>query len=952
MTDSAHEEAFRNILANILSKTDESDLANINEIALEYNALNEKFGIRIPDHRAVKIATELASAHKNKLELGATVRNESTFDPWLDERKAEVEMRRGAAYDRLLIERGWGKSVVRTLGKQTDRIVELLGDPEVGASWSRKGLVIGEVQSGKTATYIGVLNKAIDLGYQIVVVIGGHTEDLRRQTQERLDSDLIGDDTSFRSDGASRRHNTRIGVGRIDETIGTTALTSARYDFSMKTAESTTVNLATGNPTVFVVKKNSSVLKSLAKYIRSTAVGDVHNVPLVVIDDESDWASVNTSAKDKERTAVNRAIIDLLSVSRRNSYLGITATPFANILIADDKEARDLFPRDYIMALESPSTYRGVDFYFPPEGDESENIDSGIDDFHELLPQKHKKDAVVNTLARSLKDAILAFFVATAERYRRDGAKPPSSMMVNVSRFNAVQKKFSVLIEDYVESVGEAILASAGYFGEGSDATPRIIRDLQRVANAQFASQKIDVRDLGKELQRVAEDIHIDLVNGLTMKDRNDRLATFTRKSLAEWKQRPAIYVGGNVLARGLTLDGLVVSYFTRRAGAADTLLQMGRWFGHRPGYDDLTRVWMDREVIDHFTYVAGVSQDLRSSVAEMRDLNLTPREFGLKIRLHPETSFLITAANKQRAGVKHDSPGVFSYRGKAFETHTIPNDEQLTEQNRQAVLGLLEMLPAGDAERRSGSRNIYWRGVAHEIVENFLHKFSLNTKLPTSKVFGIGSSLPAGIASVGRQCGWTIGLMSGSGKKPVTYLAEADLPYDVDARASYRNNVELSEDGKDLRLSQRRLATGGNIVASVASEERAAALAARKKSKSYSGSNDSERELTQSEVLRAGLKSPMLLIYTVSIGPESTSAVDASMPPEKRNARRRLSELKEVPALVMATPGLSEQETREDLESGGTKFGSKYIVNSVYARLELGLGDWDDVDEDEGAGL
>ncbi len=349
MTDSAHEETFRNILANILSKTDDSDLAHINEIALEYNALNEKFGMRISDQRAVKIATELASAHKSKLELGATVRNESTFDPWLDERKAKVEMRRGAAYDRLLIERGWGKSVVRTLGRQTDKIVELLGDPEVGASWSRKGLVIGEVQSGKTATYIGVLNKAIDLGYQIVVVIGGHTEDLRRQTQERLDSDLIGDDTSFRSDGASRRLNTRIGVGRIDENIGTTALTSARYDFSMKTAESTTVNLATGNPTVFVVKKNTSVLKSLAKYIRSTAVGDVHNVPLVVIDDESDWASVNTSAKDKERTAVNRAIIDLLSVSRRNSYLGITATPFANILIADDKEARDLFPRDYIM---------------------------------------------------------------------------------------------------------------------------------------------------------------------------------------------------------------------------------------------------------------------------------------------------------------------------------------------------------------------------------------------------------------------------------------------------------------------------------------------------------------------------------------------------------------------------------------------------------------------------
>lgn len=954
MDESNHEDTLRSMLANILARTEDPDLANLNEMALKYNALNLEMGVGLPKHRVVKIATDVAEAHKAKLRLGPTVRNESTFDPWLDDRKAEVEMKRGDAYDQLLIDRGWGKSVVRTLSRQTDRIVELMGDPHAESGWSRKGLVIGEVQSGKTATYIGVLNKAMDLGYQIVVVIGGHTEDLRRQTQERMDSDLIGDDTSYLNEEASKLRDTKIGIGRINTSIGTTALTSARFDFNLRTAQSTTVNLATGNPTVFVVKKNSTVLRSLAKYIRSTAVDGVHNVPLAVIDDESDWASVNTSAKDKERTAVNKAIIDLLSISQKSSYLGITATPFANILIADDKEARDLFPRDYIMALESPSSYRGVDFYFPPDGDKSKNVSSDVGDFHELLPQKHKKDAEVTGLARSLKDAILAFYVATAERYRRDGAQPPSSMMVNVSRFNAVQEKFSILIERYVETVSEAIFASAGHFGEKEGNAPRIIRDLQRVADAHFSSLSLDVRDLGRELQMVAEDIHTDLVNGLTMKARNDRLATLTRKGLADWKRRPAIFVGGNVLARGLTLDGLVVSYFTRRAGAADTLLQMGRWFGHRPGYDDLTRVWMDREVIDHFTYVAGVSQDLRSSVAEMRDLNLTPREFGLKIRLHPESSFLITAANKQRAGVKHDSPGVFSYRGKAFETHTIPNDDALTEQNRQAVLRLLKELPAPEAGQSSGSRNIYWRGISHDAIERFLQRFNLNRNLPTSKVFGIGDALPGGISTIGRQRGWTLGLMSGRGAHPVTFLAAADLPFDIDVRASYRNNVELSDDGQDIRLSQRRLATASNIVASVTGDERSAALAARKKSGERSGEGDPNRELTQSEVLRFGLKSPMLLIYTVSIDPDALSNDALGLTPEKRKARRRLDDLDEVPALVMATPGLSDQETREDLESEGTKFGVKYIVNSVYARLELGLGldGLDDEDEDEGADL
>src|SRR5699024_4967671 len=536
-------------------------------------------------NRVVRIATEVAEAHKSKLQLGPTVRNEATFDPWLKDRKSEVETKRGDAYDQLLIERGWGRNVVRTLSRQTDTIVELMGDPRIEGTWRRKGLVIGEVQSGKTATYIGLLNKALEFSYQIVVVIGGHTEVLRRQTQGRLDSDLIGDDTSYLTEEATKLRDTKIGIGKINSDIGTTALTSARFDFNLRTAQSATVNLATVNPTVFVVKQNASVLKSLAKYIRSTAAGGGHNVPMAVIDDESDWASVNTSAKDKERTAVNKAIIDLLAVSQKSSYMGITATPFANILIADDKEARDLFPRDYIMALESPSSYRGVDYYFPPDGEESANIISDIDDFHNLLPQKHKKDANVVGLAQSLQEAILAFYLASAERYRREGAQPPSSMMVNVSRFNDVQKRFSILIERFTDKINDEIFASQSYFsGELSEPT-RIVTNLQRIAHKRFSEQDLDIKSLGPELLTVAEDIHTDLVNGLTMKARNERLATLTRKGLADWRRRPAIFVGGNVLARGLTLDGLVVSYFTRRAGAADTLLQMGRWFGHRPGY-------------------------------------------------------------------------------------------------------------------------------------------------------------------------------------------------------------------------------------------------------------------------------------------------------------------------------------------------------------------------------
>lgn len=958
MATSEFEELLRKQLADTLYINPSVDLKYLNEIAIKHNEINSISKTHIPEKRAIEIATEVAEAHEATLHIGVAVKNKNTFQPWLAERKSVTEMKRSAAYDSLLVGQNWGAGVVRALGRQTDQIVEFMGDPKIDGTWHRRGLVIGEVQSGKTSTYTGVLNKALDLGYQIVVVIGGHTEDLRRQTQERLDSDLIGEDTSYRTDPGSPHGDMRIGVGKINTDVGTNSLTSVRYDFGQKTAESTAINLTTGNPTVFVVKKHSGVLESLTEYIRLKAPGGIHDVPLAVIDDESDWASVNTSAKSKERTAVNKAILALLNSSRRSSYLGITATPFANILIDDSRDTQDLFPGDYIVALESPSSYRGVDYYFPQDGQVSENIITEIDDFHELLPQKHRKDSAVFELAPSLREAILAFYLATAARYGREGRQVPSSMMVNVSRFNDVQEKFKFLIEEYIETVNEGIFASAGFLTGKTDQPTKLMKRLQRIADLRYSSQQLEVRDLGESLLQVAEVVGVELVNGLTMKSRNQALATLTRRQLADVKKKPKIFVGGNVLARGLTLDGLVTTYFTRRAGAADTLLQMGRWFGHRPRYEDLTRVWMDPYVVDHFSYVAEVSQELRSSVAEMRDFNMTPREFGLQIRLHPEASFLITAANKQRSGVISETPGVFSYRGKAIETHTIRSDDRSNSRNRDAVSSLLQnihTLADADARREVRGRNVYWRNVPHDFVESFLENFQLNPDLPTSKVFGKGKSesLPESIGTLGRHAGWTIGVMSGSGKEPVEYLAQSEFESVSAIRASYRNIVELSDDSADIELSQRRLATGTNIVASASEDERLTAIEARhaaEERQRREGNDpglDPDRKLSQAEVLRYGLSGPMLLIYTVALDPATEINVDSTSAPEVTAGQRRLRDLGEAPALVMAVPGLTEEEARDDSLSRGTKFGIRYVMNPVLARRVAGLADMTDEDDD-----
>lgn len=165
--------------------------------------------------------------------IGPSVVDPDTFTEWLAERRDTTDTKRWNAYRQLLVNREWSPNVIRKLDELTDTVVERMGDPKMQGEWARRGLVIGEVQSGKTATYLGILNKAIDYGYKIIVVIGGHTEELRRQTQRRLDKDMTGVDSVYIADNIDSRYaNMRIGVGKIDSTIQSNILTTTRSDFS------------------------------------------------------------------------------------------------------------------------------------------------------------------------------------------------------------------------------------------------------------------------------------------------------------------------------------------------------------------------------------------------------------------------------------------------------------------------------------------------------------------------------------------------------------------------------------------------------------------------------------------------------------------------------------------------------------------------------------------------
>ena len=371
-------------------------------------------------------------------------------------------------------------------------------------------------------------------------------------------------------------------------------------------------------------------LENVISWLEGQFDGEQFDIPMLVVDDESDYASVNTNYSatgDKSPTAINAKIRELLKLTTRSSYMAFTATPFANVFIDhnsyDEALKDDLFPHHYIFALSSPSNYVGAKKYF---GTSDEKIVTGlvdITDAHEVFPPKHKSHLSVAALPASLEEAIRAFVVASAIRLLR-GDKSPHSMLVNVSRFKHVQSQVFDLVAHEFARIKNAIEIHAQPPTSGPDTHEVLIR-LAQSYETHFADTQTTWFAVRDKLLGAVIDTTVELVNS-------------SRDKASDDKVRNMIAVGGDVLSRGLTVEGLTVSYFYRIVGAADTLLQMARWFGYRPGYEDIVRVWISPDVADQFRFVSDVSEELRAQIREMRDLGKTPEDFGLMVRKHPET--------------------------------------------------------------------------------------------------------------------------------------------------------------------------------------------------------------------------------------------------------------------------------------------------------------------------
>jgi len=706
--------------------------------------------------------------------------------PWLPSKRAEIKWKFWSRYVTYL-ERDFGMppEVVNNLHDLTDKILERLEEPQRDGPWDRRGMVVGSVQSGKTANYIGLINKAIDAGYKLVIILAGIHSNLRAQTQLRLDEGVLGFDTqkNRKLSGDSRW----IGVGKLPgDRLVVHSLTSSaeKGDFSKPVAESIGVMLG-GDPVVLVVKKNSPLLGNLIKWViavaghEDTGLKTIPNVPLLLIDDEADNASINVKDRrdadpDSDSvSAINGKIREILSAFEKSAYVGYTATPFANIFInpaaQTEQHGEDIFPRSFIINVKAPTNYIGPAKVFGLDGD----VDAGIE-AHEALPivrdlhaepflddymvptafpQPHKITHVPAELPRSLKVALRCFILTCAARRARGQDRKHNSMLVHVTRFQAVQEHAARLLRDELIGLQKRIEM---HDGARRPTLREELRDLwQREfvpiskAMAGEAGGPLAWEDVDAELHAAASKIAVVTVNASA--------GTPLDYKEHEAEGRSVIAVGGDKLSRGLTLEGLSVSYFLRTSKMYDTLMQMGRWFGYRPGYLDLCRLFTTNTLIDWYRHIALAEAELRREFDYMVGAKLTPLDYGLRVRTHPE-GMIVTALNK----MCHSQTLELSWAGVLVQTTQLPKDGRIAV-NLAATTALLTG-GLGEPNSGAGRETRIWRGVPATTVAKFIESL----QYPPESARASGPQLAAFIRKqVGKQPAelieWTVALVSNS---------------------------------------------------------------------------------------------------------------------------------------------------------------------------------------------
>lgn len=739
-----------------------------------------------------KVINELVRRFSTWVGDSATLHHGADHKPWLvsARKKDWLYWQRYREY----LERDLPISVVEDLDGTTDKILGLLEDPLRPDPWDRRGLVVGHVQSGKTGNYTGLICKAADAGYKIIIVLAGLHNNLRAQTQIRLDEGFLG----FKSTADADKLEI-TGVGEIDNDLrirpNFATHRAENGDFSTKVAKHLGIT-PEQRPWLFVVKKNKTVLTRLHAWIQNH-VADFHEpktgrkqvtrLSLLMIDDEADHASVDTGAQEfdaqgmpdeeYEPKAINRLIRKILHAFTHSAYVGYTATPFANIFIHERAETAlegpDLFPAAFIMNLSAPSSHIGPLRIFGPKGEPEKGLPllRPVTGAHEWLPVNHKNGYVPryrghNDIPPSLKDAILTFLVTCAVRACRGQGRNHMSMLIHVTRYTSVQTHVFEQVRAYLQGVRQRLSRNLDA-AEVRQALWNLWCDDKNGIVATHAKIRQMAPDLdipplpafdvmmGALMERMG-DVRVKMING-TARDALDYAAN-------QETGLSVIAIGGDKLSRGLTLEGLSVSYFLRASRMYDTLMQMGRWFGYRPGYLDLCRLYIPDELAEWFRHITDAGEELREEFDLAVDSGMTPREYGLKVQSH--ATLMVTSRIKMRSAREL----MLSFSGQLVQTVALHRDDRILQHNYDAVHHLVLGLGRSESPiRRIRSGHFLkweghlWNRVPSEQIIAFLDTYQshpaahrVNTPLLAEFVDSMNKT--------GELTCWTIALIGAEG--------------------------------------------------------------------------------------------------------------------------------------------------------------------------------------------
>ena len=678
-------------------------------------------------------------------------------EPWLNDEKANIDFELWNRY-KLDMRTNDPSFPVNDLDDFTDKILDKCVNPRKKGSWDRRGMVVGHVQSGKTSNYVGLINKATDAGYKVIIVIAGTISSLRRQTQERIDSGYIGRSSS---DYLTKKEYNLVGVGKYRVKTEIYPLTSSYYfkgdegDFNQKAR----TPIGT-NPVVFVIKKNKGILEKLIDWIaKDSNIRDVNgtpklfDVPVLVIDDEADAASVNASKSIEDIKTINKLIRTLLNLFNQNTFIGYTATPYANLFISQEhneeattvvknkkyKIGEDLFPRDFIINIKAPTNYIGAAKIFGfenPNGETKEPLDifRAIDDydppFFKTINKNNKED-LPEYLPKSLEKAIQSFILTCAIRRLRGHENKHNSMLVHVALLVKWIDRVASLVNEKTKEYANAIRS------EDSE----ILQELKELYETDFVPttdnvlENLDYKDIRikqhsweevkSELKKAVSKIDVRSVHGTrsttNLEYHNIEEIDYNRHE----NGLSVIAVGGSRLSRGITLEGLSISYYLRTTKMYDSLMQMGRWFGYRPGYVDLCRLYTTEQIFEWFNHLTMATEEMRNDFDEMTASHQRPKDFRLKVRNHHGLMTITSLAKL------HFSKNIeISFSGTNPQTYQLLKTKSAIENNFKALNNLISVIGFPKKENRKETRGkiryLFYPNLEIDPICDFIDAFKI----------------------------------------------------------------------------------------------------------------------------------------------------------------------------------------------------------------------------------